>query len=136
MRPVEKGHRTDLFKPYAHAVEPLVGAIGRYCSYCEMRVGNSIEVEHVVSLTNGGDEFNWENFLLSCKHCNGPSNKGYKVKLRAEYCWPDKDNTFLAINYQDNGTAEANPKLNGDQRTIATNTINLLGLDQIGRAHV
>lgn len=130
MRPVEKGTRTDLFKPYTNAVEPLVGVIGRYCSYCEMRVGNSIEVEHVVSLYNGGEAYSWENFLLSCKHCNGPSNKGYKVKSRADYCWPDQDNTFLGVQHADNGTAEAHPMLNSEQSTIATNTIILLGLDR------
>lgn len=47
-----------------------------YCSYCEMGVRNMVEVEHVVPRNHGGAPLEWENFLLSCRYCNGiKSNK-------------------------------------------------------------
>ena len=99
--------------------------IGPFCSYCEMRVTNMIEVEHVVPVANGGEELDWNNFLLSCRYCNG--NKGNNNQDRAGYLWPDRDNTDLAIAYSPDKVVEP---IDGDVRAEAAATIDLMGLNR------
>ncbi|MBI5915939.1 MAG: HNH endonuclease [Bacteroidetes bacterium] len=130
MRPVEKGTQNEDFNPYQTALDPLAILLGRYCSYCEMQVYNSLEVEHVVSIAKGGDEFRWHNFLLACKHCNGSSNKSDKVSSREGYFWPDRDNTLLTFEYDELHHVRPHPSLNPDSHSIAQSTITLLGLDR------
>ncbi len=130
MRPVDKGERNEEFKPYQTARDPLAVTIGRYCSYCEMRVNNSIEVEHAVATSKGGSLGSWENFLLACRHCNGSSNKGSLVSSRSGYYWPDQDNTFWAFEYDETKIIQPNSTLSGQQLETALATINLLGLNR------
>ncbi|MCC6724334.1 MAG: HNH endonuclease [Saprospiraceae bacterium] len=130
MRPVDKGTRNDSINPYQLALEPLTKKLGRYCSYCEMQVYNSLEVEHVVSISKGGDKHQWHNFLLACKHCNGSSNKSDKVSSRTNYFWPDKDNTFLAFDYDELQHIRPHSGLSQVLQPIAKATIGLLGLDR------
>ena len=97
MRPVTRGDSPRTFTNYKQARDRLMERIGPYCSYCEMRVTNMIEVEHIVPVANGGEELDWNNFLLSCRYCNG--NKGNNNQDRAGYLWPDRDDTDLAFAY-------------------------------------
>ncbi|MBK9452257.1 MAG: HNH endonuclease [Bacteroidetes bacterium] len=87
MRCIEKGASPRQYKDYHDARNDLAGRIGWYCAYCEMRVTNMIEVEHVHPVNHGGNELDWNNFLLSCRYCNGiktdrnTSRRGYLWRL-------------------------------------------------------
>lgn len=50
MRPVNKGSSPyTTIKKYQQALPYLEKAIGSYCSYCEMKLDNAPEVEHVAA---------------------------------------------------------------------------------------
>lgn len=108
MRPVYKGNSPyKSIEKYQEAEPYLEERIGCYCSFCEMRVNNSLSVEHKESKNSGGALTDWSNLLLACTYCN--SRKGGKIKKGdlGKWLWPDQDNTFLAFSYED-----AIPKLN------------------------
>ena len=108
MRPIYKGDSPyKTIENYQDAEPYLEKRIGRYCAFCEMRVNNSLAVEHKESKNSGGDPTAWNNLLLACTYCN--SRKGEKIKKGDldKWIWPDQDNTFLAFTYED-----AIPKLN------------------------
>lgn len=126
MRPIHKGQKDD-FKPYQDAQIPLRDAIGRFCSYCEQ--AKELEVEHIVPRSKGGAEHEWENFLLSCKHCN--LNKSNKNNSRNGYYWADIHNTAYAFVYLENNKVQPNPKLSIDEKQTARKTIDLLGLNRL-----
>jgi predicted RNA-binding protein with PIN domain len=46
MRPVVRGENTKIFKDYKDARRDLIEKLGEYCSYCEMRIPSSLDVEH------------------------------------------------------------------------------------------
>ncbi len=51
------------------------------CAFCE-RKKDYPEIEHFYPKTTFPEKcFEWENLILSCKQCNGPSNKGTKFPL-------------------------------------------------------
>lgn len=131
MRSVEKGVAPQVFTDYHDARDPLAkNAIGWYCSYCEMPVRNMIEVEHVHPISRGGNEFDWENFLLSCKYCN--TVKLARNASRVGYLWPDKDNTILAFEYSEKNIIEPSPVIAGNAvvNASAIATIGLMGLNR------
>jgi len=97
MRAIDKGNSPKAYSSYRDARPDLASLIGYYCSYCEMGTNNMIEVEHVHPVHNGGNELNWNNFLLSCKYCN--TVKSNNNQDRNGYFWPDIDNTDLLFNY-------------------------------------
>lgn len=56
---------------YPKAQQYLIEQIGAFCSYCEVPVPQSIEVEHVAPKGPFPDVCtSWENFLLACSPCN------------------------------------------------------------------
>lgn len=128
MRPVNKGEAPKEYTKYNDARDDLFERIGMYCSYCEMVIKNMPAVEHVIPRDNGGEELNWDNFLLSCWYCN--SNKGSRNKNREGYLWPDKDNTFKAFKYDYGVPISVNDQLIGAEKTKAENTIELFALDR------
>ena len=97
MRAVDKGLNTTTYTKYEDALKDLTDQMGHYCSYCEMGVNNMIEVEHIHPVKNGGNELEWENFLLACKYCN--TIKSNNNEGRNGYLWPDIDNTDLLFDY-------------------------------------
>lgn len=108
MRPIYKGDSPyKTIENYQDAELYLEERVGRYCSFCEMRVNNSLAVEHKESKNSGGDPTAWNNLLLACTYCN--SRKGERIKKGDldKWIWPDQDNTFLVFTYED-----AIPKLN------------------------
>ncbi|MCI5584288.1 MAG: HNH endonuclease [Lachnospiraceae bacterium] len=108
MRPIDKGDSPyTTIRKYQDAEPYLEEKIGRYCSFCEMRVNSALAVEHKESKNSGGALTDWSNLLLGCIYCN--SRKGEKIKKGElnKWIWPDQDNTFLAFSYSD-----ALPKLN------------------------
>ncbi len=101
MRPVDKGTSPyTSIKDYADALPYLENRIGIYCSYCELPLRHTPHVEHKESKNSGGALTNWDNLLLACVYCN--SRKLEQIKVgHANLCiWPDKNNTFLAYNYE------------------------------------
>ena len=82
---------------YRDAKMPMIGDVGKYCSYCEsLRDADALAVEHLAARANGGSETAWNNFLLSCTVCN--SCKG-TTAIDEEYHWPHVNNTFLSFVY-------------------------------------
>jgi hypothetical protein len=128
MRSVQRGVAPKIYKDYKAARNDLTGRLGWFCSYCEMPVHNMIEVEHIQPVANGGNELDWDNFLLACRYCNG--NKRDNNKDRTGYLWPDVDNTSLAFLYSELNIIEPAIDLTPDETSIATATINLTGLNR------
>ena len=127
MRPVVRGLAPRTYTGHRQARDPLAKRIGFYCSYCEIAVTNMIEVEHVVPISQGGGELDWNNFLLSCKYCN--TNKRDNNISRNGYLWPDRDNTDLAFAYDIHSVIR--PRVGSRQRE-ADATILLMGLNRGG----
>lgn len=134
MRPIRRNvspKMTD-YKNYHDALPDLVARLGSYCSYCERRVATQLAVEHVQP--KGLPQYahligRWDNFLLACVNCN--STKKDKNVVFSQVLLPDRDNTFVAFEYQDNGTvtASAQAMATGDD-TIANDLLKLTGLDK------
>ncbi len=107
MRPVRRGAspRTTDFADYAQAKPELVSRLGSYCSYCERRIPTNLAVEHLQPKRgpSGHPDLagRWENFLLACVNCN--STKGDKPVVLADVLLPDRDNTFAAYTYTEDG---------------------------------
>ena len=70
----------------------------------------------------------WINFLLACVNCN--SCKGAKAVDFEALLFPDRDNTFIAYQYEDDGTISISTVLSEQQNQLAINTLELLGLDK------
>ncbi len=131
MRPVDTGdHPKDSpFRKYPEAKPYLIERIGPYCSYCERKIpSSSLAVEHEKPKKhNPALELDWNNFLLACVNCN--STKGQKNVNLEDYFWPDKDNTFSAFVYLEDGRIDVSNELDDEHQYSRTkNTINLLGL--------
>lgn len=80
----------------------LIGRLGAYCSYCEMPLSDSPQVEHVApksNLTYPARLLSWDNMLLACGPCN-------RAKSDTEcptptHLLPDYHNTYLAFTGQE-----------------------------------
>jgi uncharacterized protein (TIGR02646 family) len=128
MRPVHRGPAPALaFANYREAAEPLMTALGDYCSYCERQIPTHMAVEHIqpkslvpALLTS------WTNFLLACVNCN--SNKGHAPVTLTDYLWPDMDNTLRAFEYKPGGLVEPAHGIGAAVLGKAQATICLLGL--------
>ncbi len=104
MRPVHRGARPlpGGFGEYKDAFPYLAAVLGFYCSYCERRMQTSLAVEHVQPKKwHPLLELEWTNFLLACVNCN--STKGDQNIALNEFLLPDRDNTFAAYEYRDDG---------------------------------
>ena len=127
MRPISKGNNNKKFKKYSDARPDLTKRLGKYCSYCEMKMPTSIHIEHVLPKSLHNElRLEWDNFLLACPHCN--SKKGSKDIQLKDYLWPDKDNTFLAFEYSEAGRIVVNDELQKGQKRCAQKTLDLVGL--------
>lgn len=133
MRPV---HRRDNptsgdFVDYRDAYPYLHSRLGTYCSYCERCIHTSLAVEHIQPkglLQYAGLSGRWENFLLACVNCN--STKGDKDVMLDLLYFPDRDNTFVALEYTADGRIIPATHLNAVQKQIATRTLELTGLEK------
>ena len=138
MRPVERGAwplgsdgGLKAYAEYGDAQPDLYERLGEYCSYCELRVGDCIHVEHVLPKAVPRYrhlEGQWLNFLLACPRCN--STKGHGGLDRADYFWPDTDNTFRAFLYERGGIVRVWPGLSVDDQQITQRTLDLTGVDR------
>ncbi|HBG08010.1 MAG TPA: HNH endonuclease [Geobacter sp.] len=130
MRPVRKGLPylyTD-GQAYEKARPGLEVRLGLYCSFCERKLDTGLEVEHIQPkdpALNPHLEKVWSNFLLACKNCN--TCKGTKNDPLADWLIPDRDNTFAAFEYLQDGVIEVRP---GPAARLATNTFEILNLNK------
>lgn len=130
MRPVKRGTAPKTYSNYRDARNDLADRLGWYCSYCEMPVKNMIEVEHVIPKIHPPYlELDWNNFLLSCRYCNGV--KGDKNTSRTGYVWPDQDNTDFVFDYDEIKVISAKSGLSQTIEDAANKTIGLMGLNRI-----
>jgi hypothetical protein len=128
MRSVDKGLPPRTYSAYKAARNDLTDRIGWICSYCEMPVKNMIEVEHIHPINQGGNELDWDNFLLACRYCNGI--KKDRNTDRTGYFWPDRDNTTFAFQYSEKDIIKPNSGLNLSESDAAKETIDLMGLNR------
>ncbi|AQT62095.1 HNH endonuclease [Cellvibrio sp. PSBB023] len=134
MRPIRRNTspRVTDFTDYTDAKPDLVARLGPYCSFCERRVMTQLAVEHVQP--KGLPAYahligRWNNFLLACVNCNSTKNK--KDVVLSQVLLPDRDNTFVAFEYQDNGTVTASAQaIASGNGTVANNLLSLTGLDK------
>ncbi len=132
MRPVRRGPspRSTDFGEYSEAKAFLIDRLGPYCSYCERRVTASLAVEHIQP--KGLAQYahlsgRWENFLLACVNCNS-TKKDKDVQL-ADTLLPDRDNSFVALEYAQDGTVRPSPSL-AHAHGVISQTIALVGLNR------
>ena len=86
MRPAVRGENTKVFKVHKDARKDLIDRLGQYCSYCEMLIPSSLDVEHILPQSLFRDEkTNWENFCLACTNCN--STKKSPMEKRWDSSW-------------------------------------------------
>ena len=136
MRPITRGAtprdekgEPKQFSKHNRARKDLIDRLGEYCSYCGTQMPASLAVEHIRPRVSNPDlELQWDNFLLACANCN--STKGHKDVVMDEYFWPDRDNTFRAFVYTEDGLIKVNPSLSDAERDRAQNTIGLTGLNR------
>ena len=138
MRPVDRGAAPRNFTDYHQARDPLIAAIGGYCSYCEMPC--QFKIEHVLPWENKhiSLKLDWSNFLLTCDWCN--LNKRSRqdatpyhdpITARARYLWPDQDNTARAFNYLPTNQITIATGLTISQVQLAKETQHMVGLDKL-----
>lgn len=134
MRPVTRGDNPNDgdFADYTDAQTPLVGRLGRYCSYCEREIKTGLAVEHLEPKKGdfGRPELQgtWSNFLLACVNCN--STKGDKQVLFDRLLFPDRDNTFFAFEYTQDGHVVPAASLADGLKANALDTLTLTGIDK------
>ena len=131
MRPVTKGDpfQYNNGQPYKKAINGLIARLGRYCSYCERIINSSLEVEHIQPKSIHPDkEKIWNNFLLACKNCN--ATKGNKNPPLNDWLIPDRDNTFAAFKYLEDGVIEIRNGLPPAIVSKARRTIDMMGLNK------
>ncbi len=135
MRPVERGGVPEIagqpkeYTNYRDANSDLERRLGKYCCYCERRFPSMLEVEHLSPKSRDRAGLtDWDNFLLACKICN--TVKTAKPTNDEDFLWPDRDNTFLALEYRENGFVVVSEGLDPANQTRARNLMDLVGLDR------
>lgn len=134
MRPVSRGSSPQVgdFDDYEKAKPNLVSRLGRYCSYCERPISTLLAVEHIqpkVLPAYAHLEGDWKNFLLACGNCN--SSKSKKNVVLADVLMPDRDNTFHAFSYRQDGCVlPSAAAVVAGLSQIAKATLALTGLDK------
>lgn len=117
----------------------LISRIGGYCSYCEMKLNDLPQVEHVVAkVLNPTLILDWYNLLLACGACNRTKSK--KVCSPQTHYFPDSNNTYLAFahriatnpnrNNEPAAFITINPALSYAQQQMGSATIHLCGLNR------
>lgn len=134
MRPVRKGlsPQAQDFDKYENAKPDLVTRLGSYCSYCERYIPTNLAVEHIQPKGLSAYqhlEGRWDNFLLGCVNCN--SSKGKRDVALQSCLLPDRDNTFAAFEYLENGDIQpSQAAIAVGLEQAATATLKLVDLDK------
>ena len=132
MRPVERGANPGGDVSYGLAYAPLVGRMGRYCSFCEAHLKNG-HVEHVLPKdAYPGLVLSWTNFLVACANCNATKGVWPTPALggRNAFFWPDVDNTARAFEYRLHLPPRAAPALPAADHTLANALLVATGVDR------
>ncbi|MBJ9327201.1 HNH endonuclease [Citrobacter amalonaticus] len=134
MRTIRRGNSPiqGNFAKYEDAKNDLVSRLGIYCSYCERKINTLLAVEHIEPKDGafGKPQLQcvWTNFLLACINCN--SCKGTKQVVIQDILLPDRDNTYYAYEYKDDGVIEVRGTLSNAIKLKAESTLALVGLDK------
>lgn len=134
--PVRGGGRKYVFNDWKKAKRHLIDRTGLYCHLCEMRVNNSLAVEHIKARVDFPKlASSWTNFLLVCTSCNSRKLASrLAAPYRQHYYWPHLNNPLLAFDCPlagPNAQLEV-PRagLSPGQQARAAATIALYQLDQ------
>ena len=98
--PVKANGQPKTVSKYAQWRADLLTRMGKYCSYCNMRLNDSPQVEHVAPKSKGPSTrlLDWNNMLLACGPCNrAKSDTDCPVTT---HLLPDYHNTHLAFSWQ------------------------------------
>ena len=134
MRPIRRAASPidSDYDDYTKAKPALIGRLGSYCSYCERPIKTNLAVEHIQP--KAGDDGHpeligrWTNFLLACVNCNS-TKKDKKVDLD-KLLIPDRDNTFRAFQYTEDGKISVSTRLTSPESSYAQASLELVGLDK------
>lgn len=138
MRPVARCPGAGTFTSYQQARDPLIDAIGDYCSYCETPCQTA--VEHILPWENKHTALAlaWDNFLLACTSCNTHKRNrqdfqpvGNAAQARAKYLWPDVDNTARAFEYAPTNQVTVRAGLPAAVQPVAAATHHLFAFDKV-----
>lgn len=131
MRTVNKGGRpNDTLRLYNVV---LSNRIGRYCSYCECYLPETLPLtlEHKVPYNGNNDPrmTDWFNLVLTCTSCN--SVKSHRARQRDFYLWPDIPwhNTGVYLVVNTNGSYSVSCHTPPALLAAAENSIWMLKLD-------
>lgn len=99
--PLVNGH-PKVVSDYKDWRQDLLERIGNYCCYCNMRLNDSPQVEHVVPKNPqaghaAGSLLDWDNMLLACGPCN--REKSNKPVSNNTHYLPDFHNTQIVFEY-------------------------------------
>lgn len=131
MRPIERGMAPRTYANYQDAKPDLLTRLGQYCCYCERRFPAGLAVEHIQakSLAEFAHlEREWDNFLLACLNCNAV--KGNQPVDLHGVLLPDRDNTFLAFEYDEIGLVQPARTLPPAMQAWANKAIEMVGLNR------
>lgn len=103
MRPVERGSiptqangTPKTVSDYKNWRIDLIARLGNYCSFCEMTLNDSPQVEHVIAQDiDDTKALEWTNLLLACGACN--RSKSNKPCPKTTHYLPTEHNTFLSF---------------------------------------
>jgi uncharacterized protein (TIGR02646 family) len=133
MRPLDRGVAPRHYARYQDAKQDLVNRFGPYCSYCERRIATYLAVEHIQAQSKFPELTNeWINFLLACVNCN--SAKLAEAIAFDRVLLPDRDNTFAAFAYAENGMVEVAATLAAPFAGMADATRELVALNRYEHA--
>ena len=145
MRPIERGQvpinadgTPKIVAVYRNWRKDLIDRLGNYCSFCEMKLNDSPQVEHVVAQNiDPALALEWTNLLLACSPCNRAKSDN-PCPPQTHYL-PTTHNTFLPFLFsittnprQSNEAASfvvVNTNLQANQQLKAQNTLILCQLD-------
>ena len=131
MRPIERGTAPCTYANYQDAKPDLQNRIGMYCCYCERHFLGGLAIEHIQAKSLAEFvhlEREWDNFLLACPNCN--AIKGSQPVDLNGVLLPDRDNTFVAFEYDEFGVVRPAQTLPTAMQALAGKTIDLVGLNR------
>lgn len=134
MRPIDKGPTPTVkgkikkVSDYTQWRADLLDRLGPYCCYCNIRLSDSIQVEHVVAQSKDiSSVLDWDNLLLSCAPCNR-AKSNQDCSYLTHYL-PQYHNTHLAFIYYGEKPF-TRPRDSVENKNKSENTIALFSLDR------
>lgn len=145
MRPIDRGFvplkkdgKPVTVKDYKAWRKHLIERIGAYCCFCNIRLTDSPQVEHVIAQKiDPTKALDWDNMLLACGPCN--RTKSDKPCPPNTHYLPQFHNTHLAFSYKLASVSHPERKneayvglkaTKGLRKNKSKNTISLCALDR------